>query len=177
MERWSGIPGFSFYEASSEGRIRSLDRTLQNGKKRQGVVLKTPTSGAGYPHATLRGDDGRQVKLPIHRFIAWAFLGPQEGQEVRHWDDDPNNNRISNLLYGSGSDNQRDRVRNGHHWQSGKVSCPNGHSLNNDNLVPSQLKLGYRSCLSCSRGRDRCRRNPALDLQQVSDEIYKKLTG
>lgn len=36
-----------------------------------------------------------------------------------------------------------------------KTHCPKGHPLAGDNLVPSQLKLGQRSCLTCCRERDR----------------------
>ncbi|MEU6204615.1 HNH endonuclease signature motif containing protein [Micromonospora musae] len=36
-----------------------------------------------------------------------------------------------------------------------KTHCPRGHELAPGNLVPSQLKRGYRSCLRCSRDRAR----------------------
>lgn len=32
-----------------------------------------------------------------------------------------------------------------------KTHCPKGHPLAGDNLVPSKLKLGWRSCLTCKR--------------------------
>lgn len=36
-----------------------------------------------------------------------------------------------------------------------RTHCPKGHPLDGDNLVPSQLKLGQRSCLTCQRERQR----------------------
>src|SRR5690606_5159314 len=46
----------------------------------------------------------------VHRLVAWTFLGPQpDGLYVRHLDNDPSNNHIDNLIYGTPYHNLMDR--------------------------------------------------------------------
>lgn len=51
----------------------------------------------------------------VHRIVAETFLGPPpfEGAVVRHLDDNPTNNRVENLAWGSHKENAADRKRNG----------------------------------------------------------------
>jgi hypothetical protein len=51
--------------------------------------------------------------------VALAFLGPcPDGQEVRHLDGDPLNNRVDNLEYGSRTENILDVYRIGRPWRT-----------------------------------------------------------
>ena len=42
--------------------------------------------------------------------------------------------------------------------QAARTHCPNGHPLVEGNLVPFDLRRGWRACLICSRERSRARR-------------------
>ena len=115
---WKTIPGYEAYEVSDEGEVRSIDREETyrwRGKEYKrlckGRVLKqTRNKGNGYFYVHL----GRGVIYPIHRLVAWAFIGPQEeGVVVRHRDGDKTNNRHGNLVYGNGSENYEDAVNHG----------------------------------------------------------------
>lgn len=108
-EQWLPIPGFvGFYEASSLGRIRSLPRKCCRGQ-----VLNPSVMPNGYL-SVAPSVHNIQTRDYVHRFIAATFLGPcPEGQEVRHLDGDPANNRRSNLAYGTHEENMQDMVRHG----------------------------------------------------------------
>lgn len=93
--------------------------------------------------------NGERTHALVHRLIAEAFLGPapQGKPLVLHWDDNPTNNRVSNLRWGDLSDNQRDAVRNGTHASTRKTDCKRGHPLEGDNLHIGVR--GERICKTC----------------------------
>lgn len=112
-EIWHPIPGLEgYYEASSEGRIRSRDRLiLHRGRGlqlRHGAILKQQHS-CGYLNITLFGKTYR-----VHQLVARAFHGPQpSGTWVLHHNDIRQDNRADNLYFGSPSQNVQDAIRNG----------------------------------------------------------------
>lgn len=118
MEEWREIPGYEgLYEASTEGRIRSLPReTLHHTGKviiRGGRVLKGCVAHRGYQRVSL-SRDGKPYLSYVHALVAAAFIGPRPpGQLVRHFDGNPVNNRPTNLLYGTGVDNMADAAAHG----------------------------------------------------------------
>lgn len=58
--------------------------------------------------------EGKQYNLSIHRTVLEAFVGPcPEGMECRHLDGNPKNNLLSNLCWGTKSENNYDRSING----------------------------------------------------------------
>lgn len=162
-EQWAPIPGFEGrYEASDMGRIRSLDRAIEtrNGsrwkpgepgtpgiRRLKGRVLKPGTlTSQGHLHVILEGGHDRTV----HSLVLEAFVGPCPPEMMaRHFDDDPRNNRLDNLSWGTRSENAYDAVRNGRHWQVNKTHCKNGHPLSGDNLRITHR--GSRSCKECGR--------------------------
>ncbi len=115
-EEWRAVVGYEgFYEVSSLGRVRSLDRLSKHrygGTKRQsGRLLASSLPGSGrFPYATIRlCRDGVPVSHKVHILVARAFIGlPSNGHEVRHLDGKPSNNRKSNLAYGTRVANMAD---------------------------------------------------------------------
>ena len=69
-----------------------------------------------------------------------------------HWDDDPTHNRLSNLYWGSHSENQYDKVRNGNHHNANKTHCPYEHEYTPEN---TRVVDGRRYCVTCVRKRNR----------------------
>lgn len=66
-------------------------------------------------------DGGENEEWQIHCLILTAFVGPcPEGMEVCHDDDDPSNNRLSNLRWGTRKSNINDRRKNGRHVEGEK---------------------------------------------------------
>ena len=81
------LPG---YFADEDGGIWSVS----GERVRQ---LKTSIKAGRYPGLTIRGET-----WTIHRLMALAFLGkPPKGALVMHRDDNPLNNHISNIVYGT----------------------------------------------------------------------------
>src|SRR5690348_870301 len=107
-ERWLPIPGFGGYEVSDFGRVRSWRPCRGEPLPR---VRRLHTAKAG-GYATLgMQHDGHETTEYVHHLVLLAFVGPRpQGQEIRHLDGDPGNNRLSNLAYGSTSENAYDRV-------------------------------------------------------------------
>jgi len=95
--------------------------------------------------------DGVRHLLLVHRLVLLAFTGaPPSGKpNGLHWDDDPTNNDLSNLYWGSHAENARDAKRNGRHYQSNKVTCNRGHDLVEPNLIAAKVAAGLRSCRAC----------------------------
>ncbi len=120
-ETWRDVPGYEGkYQVSNLGRVRSLDRRVRcahNATRTiKGRVLKP--SGSKYnPHLTVVLGHGKNGSL-VHQLVAAAFLGPHpKGQEVRHLDGNPLNNRADNLAYGTRTENILDVLRIGKTWR------------------------------------------------------------
>lgn len=101
---WKDIKGFEgFYQISSEGKIRSLDRYTKHkcGKIQfnKGKELKINTNNKGYLYIMLY-KNSKYKKFYIHRLVAETFLEQNEFKnEVNHKDGNPKNNNLENLEY------------------------------------------------------------------------------
>lgn len=117
---WADIPGYEGrYQASTAGEIRSLDRrvAVRNGYRvMKGRVLK-PAGQKTDPHLRVVLEHGGTGQC-VHTLVALTFLGPRpDGMDVRHLDGNPLNNRVSNLAYGSRTENILDVMRIGKPWR------------------------------------------------------------
>lgn len=92
-EIWLPVPGYSLYEVSNYGRIRS------NNPK----THKNPIIMRQYPdkdgHLKIRLYLNGSVKnFFVHRIVASAFIpNPQQLPVVNHKDENPANNHVDNL--------------------------------------------------------------------------------
>lgn len=172
MESWRAIPGEPGYEASSLGRVRSVNRHVQTptGLRRQAGKLCRGTPGRdGHLYIYLPGNRNRAV----HRLVAETFLGPLPvGLQTRHLDGDPSNNRVDNLQYGTGSQNMQDAVRHGTHHMTRRTHRPRGHELVEPNLRPDALSAGRRGCLACHRARYR---TSSAERSAAADRHYAEI--
>lgn len=119
MEIWKDIPGYEGrYQASTEGRIRSVDhrvRLVAHGTETtrlmKGRILRPGGRKDGHLSVVLgHGAHGSQV----HQLVMLTFVGPPPaGTEVCHNDGNPANNALENLRYDTRSENIRDEYRAG----------------------------------------------------------------
>lgn len=158
QERWLPIPGYDdLYEVSDQGRVRSLDRTVKRGDgasvRRKGVTLRPIAKVSGHVKVRLYdGRDGRKEWRQIHSLVAEAFIGPPPTSSlVLHWNDDPTDNHVENLRYGTYADNQRDAIRNGRNPNASATHCRRGHRYTAENTYVT--KTGQRQCRQCRRDR------------------------
>jgi len=108
-EIWKPIPDYEkFYEASTYGNIRTIERILvlperQYLKKQK--QLKT-SSCRGYLRVKLYNGLAKGNTLTVHRLIALTFLpNPNNYKEINHIDYNKSNNHIDNLEWCSRSYN------------------------------------------------------------------------
>ena len=108
-EQWRNVAGTSgHYEVSNLGRVRSIDRTINN-RTYKGKVLTGTKNRSGHLAVNLSGR-----RDYIHRLVLETFVGPQpDGMECRHLDGNPENNRLSNLRWGTPFENSTDKGKHG----------------------------------------------------------------
>lgn len=156
-EVWKAIPGHEGrYEVSDLGRVRSLPRLDRRGRRIRGRILAIVVQPSGH-HSVKLCLDGDYENAKVHRLALLAFVGqPPAGHEGLHGDGDPSNNALTNLRWGTRSENLRDSVRHGtHHWAA-KTHCPQGHPYDDENTY--KTSAGRRMCRTCLRERDLARR-------------------
>jgi hypothetical protein len=125
-EIWKDIPGYEGeYQASTMGRIKSLKRIAVSknwytGKPFYRTVPERILKPGRYckcGHVSVilrRGTNGK----PVHQLVMKTFVGePPEGMEVLHLNGIPTDNRLSNLRYGTRTDNILDVYRQGKLWR------------------------------------------------------------
>jgi hypothetical protein len=159
-ETWARVTGWP-YEVSTHGRIRSTDRTVvrSDGQRRtyKGITLKPGRMPTGHLCVIL-SYPGQRWTARVHRLVAAAFLGPcPEGKEVRHLDGNPANNDLSNLAYGTRSENRLDRVVHGVDHNARKTHCKRGHAF--DDVNTYSRPEGGRRCRACKAIRERARKS------------------
>ena len=121
-EEWRPVPGFGGYEASSRGRVRSVDRRLSDGRLAGGVILAATEDDNGYLRVTL-SIGGKPTTVAVHVLVCTAFKGKRpRGKEVRHLDGVKVNCGPGNLAWGTKSSNAKDRER--HRRQKIRRSLP-----------------------------------------------------
>jgi len=101
IEVWMRIPGYSLYEASSLGRLKTFN---WKGTGRE-AILK-PALYRGYLKTMLKNDQGRTHTVSVHKMVALAFLPKKETDtEINHINGVRHDNRVENLEWCSHSEN------------------------------------------------------------------------
>ena len=155
-ERWLPVVGYEgLYAVSDLGRVMSFQGHGTKARS-EGHLLK-PWRGRdnGDRWAVSLRKDGIKKNHHVHRLVAAAFIGPlPDGLETRHLDDDPDNNRLSNLAYGTSKENKADMLRNHGHYKDAITECPQGHEY-----TPENTYMGShgRDCRRCHNERSRQR--------------------
>lgn len=113
MEQWKDIPGYEGrYQVSDHGRVRSLERVLQDGRLWPSRIMKgSPAGKAGHLAVHLRSPERSEYRY-IHHLVIEAFAGPRPtGLVAKHADGVTLNNSAKNLEYGTQASNCEDRYR------------------------------------------------------------------
>ncbi len=112
MELWKSIPGFSDYEISEEGKIRSKDRIkkyesgrLIHYQTKEKLLRVHPDNG--FLMTDLIDDKGNRKTVYPHKAVAMAFIQnktPKKNRVVIHLDGNYKNNCVSNLKWATYSE-------------------------------------------------------------------------
>lgn len=132
VEIWKDIPGFEKrYQASTLGRIRSVDRIITVcgkaglfARRVPGRILKPGPSATGHLTVCLK----RYQSSSVHALVLLTFLGPRPlNADIRHLDGNPQNNRLDNLCYGTRTENILDVYSIGKPWR--KLTTEQVHEI------------------------------------------------
>lgn len=126
-EKWKDIKGYEgLYAVSNHGRVKGLKRN---------VLLKPILSKKkyGYYRACLYLQ-GVQNLSSIHRLVAECFItNPNNYPIIMHLDDDPKNNHVDNLKWGTNKMNTDDMVS--------KMRAANGSKCARSKLVELEVLM------------------------------------
>lgn len=121
-EEWRPIPGHEGYEASSLGRIRSLDRYVEIIGRwgscvrfYRGRVLKQYNSNTSTGGSCLGLHLGKDHNVEVGRAVLAAFFGapPSDEHEGAHLDGDGSNNTLGNLVWATRAEISEFAISNG----------------------------------------------------------------
>lgn len=119
-EIWKDIAGYEgLYQVSNLGRIKSLERYVKHNygglKKVSERILKPDIDRREYKCSTIRlCKEGTCTKFIIARIVALHFIpNPYSYPKVLHSNDDPTNNSVENLYWGTSAMNTQDMIKKG----------------------------------------------------------------
>lgn len=105
MEVWKLVPEYDGkYEVSDQGRVRSFQRYPQ------GIILRPGRMPGGHLSVAL----GRGNSQCVHKLVLLTFVGvAPDKHECLHINGIPNDNRLTNLRWGTRSENMKDAYAHG----------------------------------------------------------------
>ena len=134
-ERWKRIWDAPDYWVSTKARVWSAVSLS--------FIEGTPLKN-GHIDMSLRCD-GRRVHRYLHRLVAEAFIpNPYGYPEVRHLNDDPSDNEIDNLAWGTQYDNMQDCIRNGHFRYFTRKDIESANEARRTPVVAIRLRDGAK---------------------------------
>ncbi|APZ81705.1 HNH homing endonuclease [Rathayibacter phage NCPPB3778] len=153
--RYEGI-----YEVSDQGRVRSLDRLSLDGRQLIGAILSPATTHDGYKRVTLSNRLGEKHALRVHRIVAWSFIGVPEDDDlvVMHKNDVRDDNRATNLEWGTVSENAQHRSLRGRN-PGPQEKCRKGLHPMEDSYKSGENRY-CRQCALVTRAAWRARQKP-----------------
>ena len=117
-EVWRDVKGYEgLYQVSSEGRVKSLGRTIikKDGRKQtvKERILKGTPDKDGYLKIGLSGSMGKQKWFQVHRLVGEAFIkNPDEKPQINHINEIKTDNRACNLEWCTCKQNLNHGTRN-----------------------------------------------------------------
>ncbi len=165
QERWKAVDGYDgAYYVSDKGSVVSYRFWRQSGAESRGMPRRlTLLVGArGHRFARLFRD-GKTTTVSMGKLMLLTFVGADPDSSKKwacHKDGNPAHNWLSNLYWGTNSQNQMDRVAHG----TSNRGSRNGRSKITEEAaagIKERIKAGERNC-------DIARDFPGLDPSAIS---------
>lgn len=117
VEEWRPVVGWEgLYEVSDLGRVRTVERRVNYAERSHRVPARVRAlshSHDGYVVMDL-WRDSRPTRVKVHHLVLEAFVGPcPDRMECRHLNNIRDDNRPSNLAWGTVVENTEDRMVGG----------------------------------------------------------------
>lgn len=165
-EQWADVPGYpGLYEVSTCGQVRARRKMNAAGVWLPAKLLKPGLRGGNllYKHVILRQPGEAPRGYGVSRLVLEAFLGAPEPPAncALHGPAGQLDNHLSNLRWGTRSDNMLDRQRDGTDRNAAKTHCSKGHPFDAGNTYLATNPRngnGMRQCRQCKLDRQRVAR-------------------
>ncbi len=103
--------GYPKYRVATDGSVWS--HTGKWGHGQGWRKLKPEITEAGY-HRVVLAKGKERFRICIHTLVLLAFVGQKKlGQQCRHLNGIPTDNKLDNLVWGTATENNRDKARHG----------------------------------------------------------------
>jgi len=159
-EIWMDICGYEgLYQASNYGRIRSVDKIVNNKRGtyfRKGKIKKISNASCGYRGVGLC-KNGKRKSYLVHIIIAKSFIkNPLNKRTVNHIDCDKTNNNVSNLEWNTDSENIKYAFKNGRkptrYWTGKKgINSSRGSHIFQLDKLSNNIINEFGSAMEASR--------------------------
>lgn len=150
IEEWRSVIGWEdWYEVSNLGNVRSVDRYIlySNNQKRlqKGKILKPYLDKNGYAVVCLI-KNGKKKIGKIHRLVCQSFLETNKDKtQVNHKNGVKDDNRVENLEWVDGYENQTHAVKTGLRVMPKGEKCKSSKLSNFDvNFIREWIRLGFK---------------------------------
>ena len=133
---WLQCPRFPSYEVSDEGFVR---------RAKTGRVLAFNIKRGKHPyHRVKLSENGAAHLVAVHRLVLETFVGPcPEGMQTLHADDDPSNNRLDNLSWGTPKKNHETINKHGTNNGRAKLVPEDVRTIRTSTLRHCELAKRY----------------------------------
>lgn len=179
-EVWKAIPEFEgYYEASTLGRIRSVERIVKSGRGYRtalSTILKPSIGEFGYEEVSLSMNNKKYMRR-VNRLVAQTFIGnPDNLPQVNHIDGNKTNNCVENLEWCDGSYNMQHCYANKlTDWGTKIRIVETGEEF--DSIVKCANKIGGHAQLiiACLNGRRKTHKGYHYEIvgQRVSEKYHR----
>lgn len=139
-EEWRTIVGFSDYEISNYGRIKSLERTSRSGRKLKEIIMKQRLDKENRFSCNLVSDEGKPYRKYAHVEMAKAFLDDyKQDDEVSTIDGNPFNLTPDNLFL----ENRIDKRKRNFNSEHMKNKVPIHLSKKQKEVIRKKIEEGF----------------------------------
>jgi hypothetical protein len=139
METWKRIPGYSLYEASDLGRLKTFNW------KNKGIeaIMKPALDGHGYLRTMLKRDGtGKFDTIKVHRIIGITFIpNPENKPQINHKNGIRSDDRAINLEWMTQSENIKDSFTQGRSSNKGEGNP--AATLTNEQVIEIRKNYVY----------------------------------